>query len=128
MCSSDLLEYIVMERQIPLVIVSRGLRKEHIGQLGMILYDFMKIEIDNLDRAAVDKLAEHFIAHLGINITKKSKFKKDIFYYSKGNPKIIQELCFLAADAKYRPKGFLDIKFLNLDRRINELSLPNVQK
>ena len=31
------LDYLVMERQIPIIILSRGLRKEHIGHLGMIL-------------------------------------------------------------------------------------------
>jgi len=120
------LEYIVAQRQIPLLIVSRSLRKEDIGHLGMILYDFAKIEISDLDGGAAASLTEYFIVHLGIDVAGKAEFKKDIFHYSGGNPKIIKELCVLAADAKYQRKGFLDTNLLDIDRRINELSLPNV--
>ena len=122
----SLLDYIVLERQTSLIVLSRGLKQQDIGHLGMMSCYFEKIEISNLDRIAADNLTEYFIARSGAAIADKGALKKDVFHYSKGNPKIIRELCLLAADAKYRRKGFLDTKLLDLDRRINELSLSNV--
>jgi hypothetical protein len=47
-------------------------------------------------------------------------FKKEVFNVSKGNPKIIKELCCLAQDEKYGARGSMDVKLMDLDRRIKD--------
>jgi len=111
----------LMEARIPLIVLSRGLEKKDIGHLRMSLFNFEKVEISNFDRTAADILIGHFINEFGIKITKEADFKKEIYHFSKGNPKIIKDLCFLARDVKYQKSGSLDVKLMDLDRRISEV-------
>jgi len=111
----------LMEAKIPLIVLCRGLEKKDIGNLRMYLFNFEKVEISNFDKPTADILIGHFIREFGIKITKDADFKKQIFHFSKGNPKIIKELCFLARDDKYQKNDFLDVKLMDLDRRINEV-------
>jgi hypothetical protein len=111
----------LMEAKIPLIVLSRGLQKKDIGHLRMSLFNFEKVEISDLDRPTADVLIGHFIKEFGIKITKEADFKKQIFHFSKGNPKIIKGLCFLARDVKYQKNDILDVKLMDLDRRINEV-------
>jgi len=110
----------LMEEKIPLIVLCRGLEKKDIGHLRMSLFNFEKVEIFNLDRPTADVLIDHFIKEFGIKITKEADFKKQIFHFSKGNPKIIKGLCFLARDVKYQKNDTLDVKLMDLDRRISE--------
>jgi len=111
----------LMEVKIPLIVLSRGLEKKDIGHLRMSSFNFEKVEISNFDKPTADILIDHFINEFGINITKADEFKKQIFHFSKGNPKIIKGLCFLARDVKYQKSDGLDVKLMDLDRRINEV-------
>jgi hypothetical protein len=110
----------LMEAKIPLIVLSRGLQKKDIGHLRMSLFNFEKVEISNFDRTATDILIGYFINEFGIKITKEADFKKEIYHFSKGNPRIIKGLCFLARDVKYQKKDTLDVKLMDLDRRISE--------
>jgi len=110
----------LLEKGIPLLVISRGLDKKSIGHLRMVLYDFEKVEIKNFDRAVSSNLIDYFMKEFGIKVTKEAEFKQAIFNYSKGNPKIIKALCFLARDVKYQKNGSLDVKLMDLDRRISE--------
>jgi len=110
----------LFEKNIPLLAISRGLDKKAIGHLRMAFYDFEKVEIKNFDRAASNNLVDYFIKESGIRVAKEADFKQAIFNYSKGNPKIIKALCFLARDVKYKKNDILDVKLMDLDRRINE--------
>jgi GTPase SAR1 family protein len=110
----------LLEKGIPLLVISRGLDKKSIGHLRMVLYDFEKVEIKNFDRAVSSNLIDYFMKEFGIKVTKEAEFKQAIFNYSKGNPKIIKALCFLARDVKYQKKDTLDVKLMDLDRRISE--------
>jgi len=111
----------LMEVKIPIIVLSRGLEKKDIGHLRMSSFNFEKVEISNFDKLAADILIGHFINEFGINITKTDEFKKQIFHFSKGNPKVIKGLCFLARDVKYQKSNGLDVKLMDLDRRINEV-------
>lgn len=111
----------LLETKIPLIVLSRGLGKKEIGHLRMSSFNFEKVEISNFDRSATDTLIGHFINEFGIKITKADEFKKQIFHFSKGNPKIIKGLCFLARDVKYQKDNGLDVKLMDLDRRISEV-------
>jgi len=113
-------EYLI-EAKIPLVVLSRGLEKKEIGHLRMSSFNFEKVEIANMEKPVADALIEHFIKEFGIKIAKEDEFKKQIFHSSKGNPKIIKGLCFLARDVKYQKSGGLDVKLMDLDRRISEV-------
>ena len=62
-----------------------------------------------------------FIKEFGIKINNETDFKKQIFHFSKGNPKIIKGLCFLARDVKYQKNDAIDVKLMDLDRRISEI-------
>jgi len=113
-------EYLI-EAKIPLIVLSRGLGKKEIGHLRMSSFNFEKVEISNFDRPTTDIIIDYFIKEFGIKITKEADFKKEIFHFSKGNPKIIKGLCFLARDVKYQKSGSLDVKLMDLDRRIGEV-------
>jgi AAA+ ATPase superfamily predicted ATPase len=111
----------ITEAKIPLIVLCRGLEKKDIGHLRMSLFNFEKVEISNFDKPAADILIGHFIREFGIKITKEEDFKKQIFHFSKGNPKVIKGLCFLARDVKYQKSSGLDVKLMDLDRRISEV-------
>jgi len=111
----------LLDEKIPFIILSRGLEKKDIGHLRMAMFNFEKIEITDFDRIASDILIDHFIKEYEIKITNGPEFKKQIFYFSKGNAKIIKQLCFLARDVKYQKSGSLDVKLMDLDRRIDEV-------
>jgi hypothetical protein len=110
-----------MEEKFPLIVLCRGLEKKDIGNLRMSLFNFEKVEISNFDKPSAYLLIDHFIKEFGIKITKEEDFKKQIFYFSKGNPKIIEQLCFLARDVKYKKNETIDVRLIDLDRRINEV-------
>lgn len=110
----------LLEKHIPLLIVSRGLEKKSIGHLRMALYGFEKIEVKNFDRAGSNNLTDYFMKESGITVIKEAEFKQAIFDYSGGNPKIIQGFCLLARDVKYRKNDAIDVKLMDLDRRISE--------
>ena len=110
----------LMDKNIPLLIIGRGLDKQNIGHLRMALYDFEKIEIKNFNNAASNILIGHFINEFCIKLTKEAEFKQAVFDHSKGNPKIIKTLCSLARDVKYKRNNSLDVHLMDLDRRISE--------
>ncbi|HUK40801.1 MAG TPA: hypothetical protein VLX11_07155 [Candidatus Acidoferrales bacterium] len=92
------------ERRIPLIIVTREREKQRLGHFWMGLYDFEKLEIKNLDAAGTDQLIDSCAASLDLKLEDTADFKREVFRTSKGNPKIIEELCRLAGDEKYEPK------------------------
>ena len=110
----------LMDKNIPLLIISHGLDKQHTGHLRMALYDFKKVEIAYFNKAASNALVDNFIREYEIKLSKEADFKRVIFNYSKGNPKIIKALCLLARGGKYQKNDVLDVKLMDLDRRINE--------
>ncbi len=111
----------LMDEKIPFAIVGREISRKEIGHLVMATFYFEKIEISNLDRLTTYTLVDHFIKEFRIKTTKEADFKKEIFHFSKGNPKTIREFCSLAGDAKYQKESCLDVKLMNLDLRINEI-------
>ncbi len=106
------------ERSIPFVIVTRRPDKKNIGHLWMSLYDYQTLEVKNLDQTKTSQLIDDYASGLDLKIDAVSDFKKDVFKLSQGNPKIIRELCRLAQEEKYRSKGYVDVKLMDLDRRI----------
>ena len=108
----------VKEQKIPSIIVTRKADKKNVGHLWMGLYDFEKVEIKNLDQAKTGQLIDYYAESFDLQLAAASDFKKEVFTVSKGNPKIIKELCHLARDEKYRAKGYADVKLMDLDRRI----------
>jgi Holliday junction resolvasome RuvABC ATP-dependent DNA helicase subunit len=85
----------------------------------MGLYDFAKLEIKNLDPTKAGQLIDHYASTFDLKIDAPTDFKKEVFKISKGTPKIINQLCQLARDQKYRAKGYMDVKLMDLDRRIS---------
>jgi hypothetical protein len=108
----------VKAQKIPSIIVTRKADKKNVGHLWMGLYDFEKLEIKNLDEAKTGQLIDYYGKSFDLKLHAAADFKKKVFAISKGNPKIINELCCLAHDEKYRAKGYTDVKLMDLDRRI----------
>ena len=113
-------EYLI-DREIPLIVICRGIRRCDIGCLWMSSFYFKKIEITNLDKAKTDLLVDHYFKVFGIKVARKDEFKKEVFHFSEGNPKIIKQFCFLARDMKYQKSELVNVKLMDLDRRINKL-------
>ncbi len=108
----------LMEREIPLILLAQGIDKEKVGHLWLALYNFEKVEITNLDRSKVEELIKHYITYFDFKIPQPAKLCEEVFHISKGNPQIIKQLCGLATDKKYQSKGYLDVKLMDLDRKI----------
>lgn len=111
------------ERKIPFVIATRRPGKKNIGHLWMGLYDYQTLEVKNLDQTKTSQLIDHYASSLDLKIGAPTDFKKEVFKISAGNPKIIKDLCQLARDEKYRAKGYIDTKLMDLDRRILSIGL-----
>jgi AAA+ ATPase superfamily predicted ATPase len=111
------------EGNLPVVIVSQKRGKDNLGHLWMGLYDFEVLEVKNLDPTEAGQLVDHYISRLDLKIEAAADFKKDVFKMSQGNPKIIQDLCRLARNDRYRAKGYIDVKLMDLDRRISSIAL-----
>ena len=109
----------LIERKLPFVIATRQQGRTNVGHLWMGLYDFEKLEIKNLDRPGTCELIDYYAKRFDLKLDIAADFRKEVFSISKGNPKIINELCCLARDEKYRAKGYIDVKLMDLDRRIN---------
>ena len=113
------------ERNLPLIIATREPGKDNLGHLWMGLYDFEVLEVQNLDPTKTAQLVEDHITKLHLAIDETADFKKEIFNASHGNPRIIQELCHLAPNEEYRAKGYIDVRLMDLDRRIrNAVTAP----
>lgn len=112
------LEYLI-ERNLPLMVISQGVDKKAIGHLRYLLHCFERVEISNFSRVATDILVDHYIGKFNIKVVELDNFKKAIFHFSNGNPKVVKQICSLSRDTKYSKKGFIDVKLINLDRRIN---------
>jgi hypothetical protein len=106
------------EQRIAFIIVTRSQNKKDIGHLWMGLYDFERIEIKNLDHAGADRLIDYCAQSFDLNLYETTHFKNEVSAISNGNPKIIWELCRLAQDKRYHAKGYIDVKLMDLDRRI----------
>jgi Holliday junction resolvasome RuvABC ATP-dependent DNA helicase subunit len=116
----------IKEQKFPFVIATRKSGKKHLGHLWMGLYDFAVLDVQNLDQENTDALADYYAVSFDLQLGADATFKKDLFKLSRGNPKIIKNLCRLARDRKYRSKGYIDLKLVDLDRRIN-LSLDGIE-
>jgi predicted ATPase len=112
----------LIEQKLPFVIVTRKPDKKHIGHLWMGVSDFVKLEIKNLDLTKSGQLIDHYASTLDLKIDAPADFKKDVFKVSQGNPKVISQLCHLAKEEKYRAKGYVDVKLMDLDRRIGSVT------
>jgi hypothetical protein len=115
------------ERNLPLLIVTRQPGKDNLGHLWMGLYDFEVLEVKNLDPTKTAQLVDNHITKLNLEIDEAADFKKEIFKMSQGNPRIIQDLCRLARNEKYRAKGYVDVKLMDLDRRISSIALEAIE-
>ena len=113
------------ERNIPFVIAARQSGKKNVGHLWMGLYDYEILQIKNLDQAKTAQLVDHYAAMFDLSMEAEPSFKKDVFRFSEGNPKIVKEICRLAADEKYHVRGYIDVNLVDLDRRIN-LSMTGI--
>jgi hypothetical protein len=109
------------EQKIAFIIVTRSSDKKDIGHLWMGLYDFERIEIKNLDHAGTEQLIDDCAQSFDLKLHEATNFKNEVFTISKGNPTIIKELCRLAREEKYRARGPIDVKLIDLDRRIKSV-------
>jgi hypothetical protein len=109
------------ERNIPFIIATRKPDKNNVGHLWMGLYDYATMDIKNLDPTKTGRLVDHYATSFHLKIAAESDFKKDIFKISKGNPKVIKDLCQLARDEKYRLNGYVDVRLMELDRKIHNV-------
>ncbi len=113
-------EYL-MDLEISFLGVSSGLAREDIGHLGLLLFNFEKMKILNLNKGNTAALIKYYLMARQPRIVLPKEFVKQIFHVSKGNPKIIKQMCLLASESKYQKEAGLDVKLMDLDRRISEV-------
>ncbi|MBI5024194.1 MAG: hypothetical protein HZC18_04245 [Candidatus Omnitrophica bacterium] len=104
-----------MDNNVPLLTASRSA-----DQKDGLLFAFERVMISSLDQEKTGALTSYYMKTFGIKTVHEDDFKKEIFHLSQGNPRIIQQLCSLARDAKYQREGLVNTKLMDLDRRISE--------
>ena len=109
----------IKEQKFPFIIATRKTGKKNVGHLWMGLYDFAVLEVQNLDQASTGALVDYYASRFDLKLGADANFKKEVFNLSRGNPKVIKDLCWLAQNEKYRSKGYIDLQLVDLDRRIN---------
>jgi predicted ATPase len=112
----------IIERNVPLMVVGRATERKEVGHLWLAMYEFEKIQIRNLEREATHELVRRWLSFLKLDAVDADKFAVKVARISRGNPEIITDLCLLARHAKYRSGGHLDVKLMDLDRRIREVT------
>ena len=113
-------EYL-MDKEFPLLIVCRGLAEKDLGHLKIWSLNFEKVEISNLDQKNTILLVEQYVKEHRLNLSRQEAFAREVFHFSKGNPKIIKKLCLLAHEDKYKINGSLDVHLMDLDMRMVEV-------
>lgn len=108
----------IKEQKFPFILATRKTGKKNVGHLWMGLYDFALLEVQNLDQASTAALVDYY-SRFDLKLGADANFKKEVFKLSRGNPKVIKDLCWLAQNEKYRSKGYIDLQLVDLDRRIN---------
>ncbi len=115
------LKYLMEQKGFSLMVIARSYFRKDIGSLETIIYDFEKIEIDNLSRKHSDLLIFQLMQEEFTRWDIKA-LKQAVWRLSRGNPGMIKKLCSLAREKNYvNQKGF-NTKLLNLDYQIMTLS------
>jgi len=108
----------------PMIVVTRSLAWKDIGHLKMILYDFDTLKLTNLSETDTRQLVRAKIKQLSLTAPNPAEFEREVWRLSKGNPRLIIELCQQAAKRSYVFGGHLSTQLLDLDRRISKLNPP----
>jgi len=108
----------------PLIVVTRDLAPAATGHLKMILWDFDKLELRPLDRAAALRLLQAQMKQLALTVPDARQFEHDVLCLAGGNPRRILELCEQAAQGRYVFGRRVSTQLMELDRRIRQLDLP----
>ncbi len=109
-----------------LVVITRNLRMDDTGHLHLILWRFATIELQPLDIAATRKLVSARVRELGVNVPDLTEFQRAVRRISRGNPRVIGGLCEQAKRGNYVFGDRFDVRLLDLDRRIRELTKETV--
>lgn len=109
------------DMNLSIVVLCRGLVKKDIGYLRFLIYNFAKVWMPDYSKSTADIITDHYIEAFGIKVSDSAMFKRDIFRFSKGNPRIIRALCRLARNDKYRVQERFNVRRMNFDRRFKNI-------
>jgi len=112
----------VMERA-PVWIAARSDRSWDIGRAWPLLVRFTRIEIKPFHLAETRELIEAAIK-LGLAPISAADAVERLHHLCAGNPKVLVELIEGLATGHYDPHRKFDLRLLDLDRRIQNLSTP----
>lgn len=113
----------ILRESHTLIIAARSLASADAGHLREILWDFEKLELRNLEEADARKLIRLQIEQRTLELPNPQQFERDVLRLSRGNPRIIVELCEQASKGHYVFGNHLSSSLLDLDRRINQLRI-----
>ncbi|HUJ09400.1 MAG TPA: AAA family ATPase [Verrucomicrobiae bacterium] len=105
----------------PLIVVTRSLAWNEIGHLKMILWDFDRLELTNLRKADACRLVGREADRLRLEAPNLTEFQHELWRLSRGNPRLIVDLCAQAANGRYVFGRHLSARLLDLDRRIAKI-------
>ena len=108
----------------PLVVVTRSLAWNDIGHLRMILWDFDTLELGGLRETAARRLVRAESHRLGLTVPDAQQFEHDVWRLSRGNPRALIALCEQAKRSRYVFGRRVNMRLLDLDRRITEWNTP----
>ena len=109
----------VMER-VPIWICTRSERSRDIGHFWTLLVRFTKIELPPL-RPAETRACVNIAVESGLVPPPALQMIEWLHHRSKGNPRVLQELCAELAAHHYDPSNPRALRRLDLDRRIHEV-------
>jgi hypothetical protein len=112
---------------VPVWIAARSTAAREIGHVWQHLFKFECVELSPLTLPEVRTLVE-VAADLGTIQAEARDYVLQIFRLSKGVPRVLEELFIEMAARKYKMNTTLGMHLLDLDRRIQEITLSVAAK
>lgn len=119
--SAAFLEFLIMEYQVPIIGVIRELHYKRIGRLNRLVWAFTKLRVENLERKAAAVLIDRCLERSRLELPDRSRFTAALLRLSKGNPKIMVQVCAAAGDGRYQFNHRTDIGLILLDLKMQSL-------
>ncbi len=106
---------------IRMINISKTYRRQIDISHTLMFHQFEGLLIDKgITIAHLKGVLDYFVKEFNIKVNHTDDFRKDIYKFSGGNPKIVKELCFMAKDAKYHSCGNCNVRLIDLDHRIGK--------
>jgi hypothetical protein len=119
-----LLQHWIWTGRTPVVILARSSQESELGRAARLFWhQGLRMELGPLPSVAANQLFEHCLERFGLETIAEEDFREFVRQESGGLPGAIQDLCQMAAEAKYRFEDRIKLHTLRIDFRIKNSSV-----